>query len=74
MPDFFKTKAIRVEQPLGIFFTAAIPAEKLLEVCFSERLTAVKNVNGYSLEGAQRKLAAPRLLSLIHISEPTRPY
>lgn len=52
----FKTKALRVEQPLGEFFVAVIPANILLEVAFSDRLRArLENEDiGYSVSGTQR--------------------
>jgi len=59
--DFFKTKAIRIEQPVGVFYSAAIPAETLLEVCFTDRLTAKRSGDGYVLDGSQRNLAEKRV-------------
>ena len=58
----FETTAISVKQPLGEFYIAAIPAEILLQTCFSHRLKAKKSLDGsYRLEGSQRLLNDPRL-------------
>lgn len=56
-------QAIRVSQPLGIFYVAAIPARVLLDTAYSDRLRARRNADGtsYELEGSQRELLIPRL-------------
>lgn len=58
----FKTKALRVEQPLGEFYVAVIPANILLEVAFSDRLRARLEDEevGYSVSGTQRAQTASR--------------
>jgi len=59
---FFEGSALVVKQPLGDFYVAAIPADVLLQTCFSHRLKAVKSPDGtYSLDGSQRLLKDPRL-------------
>ncbi|MCO6185217.1 DNA phosphorothioation-associated DGQHR protein 1 [Rhizobium sp. L1K21] len=58
---FIKVPAIRVEQPLGEFYAAAIPARKLLEVCYTDRLRAITEGDSYRLEGSQRLINEPRL-------------
>jgi len=52
----FVAPAVRVEQPLGIFYLCALPASLLLDTCYSHRLQAVRGGGGqgYRLEGAQR--------------------
>lgn len=66
MPNYpFSTSAIIVKQPLGDFYVATIPAEVLLDVCYSHRLKAVRNSSGtYDLEGSQRLQFEPRLKSV----------
>lgn len=56
-------QAIRVSQPLGIFYVAAIPARVLLDTAYSDRLRARRSADGtsYELEGSQRELLIPRL-------------
>ncbi|WP_447909499.1 DNA phosphorothioation-associated DGQHR protein 1 [Brevundimonas bullata] len=58
----FKTKALRVEQPLGEFFVAVIPANILLDVAFSDRLRARMEGEdiGYSVSGTQREKSSSR--------------
>jgi DNA phosphorothioation-associated DGQHR protein 1 len=58
---FVRVPAIRVEQPLGEFYAAAIPAKKLLEVCYADRLRAVMEGIAYRLDGSQRLINEPRL-------------
>lgn len=52
----YETCALRVEQRIGTFFVAVLPAELLLQVAASDRLSATMNSdgNGYRLEGTQR--------------------
>lgn len=51
----FKTKALRVEQPLGVYYVAVIPARILLDVAFSDRMRAsLDESDGYSVDGTQR--------------------
>lgn len=59
-------KALRVEQPLGIYYVAVIPASVLLDVAFSDVLSASLREGGgsYELDGTQR-LVQPKRLQLI---------
>lgn len=71
-------QAIRVSQPLGIFYVAAIPARVLLDTAYSDRLRARRSADGtsYELEGSQRELLIPRLKeigSYISTEESTFP-
>lgn len=52
----FRTKALRVQQPLGVYYVAIIPAHILRDVAFSDRLRASvsKDREGYSVDGTQR--------------------
>lgn len=51
-----------VSQPFGEFFVATIPARILLDVAYSDRLTADRQPDGsYTLGGSQRPLAERRL-------------
>ena len=66
MSDFsfpYKTLVLKVEQRLGIFYVATLPAELLLQVSASHRLKAIKNEHdkGYSLAGTQRPIKHSRL-------------
>lgn len=61
MSNFFKTPVLRLEQDLGVFYAAAIPAEVLLEVCYADRLTAQRNGDTYTLDGAQRERVESRV-------------
>lgn len=55
--------ALRVDQRLGSFYVAVLPAELLLRVCASDRMSASLNADGvgYSLEGTQRVIQDKRL-------------
>ena len=59
----YETRALRVEQPLGTFYVAVLPAELLLQVAFSDHTYATINPdgNGYHLEGTQRLTQDKRL-------------
>lgn len=59
----YREKALRVEQPLGTYYATVLPAELLLQVCFSDRLRAhpSDSKSGYVLEGTQRLLDEKRL-------------
>lgn len=60
----FVTPAILVEQPLGSFYVAKLPARLLLEVCFSDVLKAISTTDPtrpYHLDGTQRERQAKRL-------------
>jgi DNA phosphorothioation-associated DGQHR protein 1 len=50
-----KVKALRVEQPLGVFYVAIIPAHVLIDVTFSDRMRAsIDDQDGYDVDGTQR--------------------
>ncbi len=53
--------ALKISQPLGDFFAVSLPAELLLEVCFSDRMKAEKTLLGYTLKGTQRDKKDNRL-------------
>lgn len=53
--------ALKISQPLGDFFAVSLPAELLLEVCFSDRMRAEKTLLGYTLSGTQRDKKDNRL-------------
>lgn len=59
--DYLRVPAIRVEQPLGEFFAVAIPANKLLQISYSDQLTAVLQGDTYGLDGSQRGIKEERL-------------
>lgn len=61
-----EVKALRVEQPLGVYYVAILPANVLLEVAFSDVLSASLREGGgsYDLDGTQR-LMQPKRLQLI---------
>ena len=58
---FLELPALRIEQPVGVFYAASIPAVHLLDLCFADRLRAIPRDVGYELEGAQRELVYRRL-------------
>lgn len=59
----YVTKALKVEQRLGTFYLAVLPAELLLQVAASDRMSAHMNEDGsgYHLEGTQRVIQDKRL-------------
>jgi len=59
----FTVPALRVDQRLGSFYVAVMPAELLLRVCASDRMSASLNPSGvgYTLEGTQRTIKDKRL-------------
>lgn len=59
----FSTAALRVEQPLGVFYVAVLPAEVLLQVAISDVMRATLNPDGggYTLSGTQRVIQDVRL-------------
>jgi DNA phosphorothioation-associated DGQHR protein 1 len=61
-----EVKALRVDQPLGAFYVAVLPANVLLEVAFSDVLSARIGEDGrsYELEGTQRLVQKQRLQSI----------
>ena len=57
-----KFPVIEVKQPLGNFYCASIPAEYLLEICFSDKMQANIDSNGIiKLQGTQRAIKEDRL-------------
>lgn len=63
----YETPAILVEQPLGSFYIVRLPARLLLEVGFSDVLTAVStgdSVRPYTLDGTQREVQQKRLTQI----------
>jgi DNA phosphorothioation-associated DGQHR protein 1 len=59
----YETPALRIEQPIGIFYVAILPAELLLQVAASDVMSATLNANGvgYALTGTQRLIQDTRL-------------
>jgi len=68
----FQTTALKVVQPMGTYYVAILPAELLLEVCFSDKLRASKEEGGtYVLDGTQRILRDQRLKAIgSYVSRP----
>lgn len=63
----YETPAILVEQPLGSFYIAKLPARLLLDVAFSDVLKAVASNNSerpYTLDGTQREPQDKRLTQI----------
>lgn len=61
----FQSPVIVVKQTLGDFYVAALPAEVLLDTCYSHRLQARKEADGsYTLDGSQREIHEPRLKAI----------
>lgn len=63
----FETPAILVEQPLGSFYIAKLPARLLLEVAFSDVLKAEATNDSerpYTLDGTQREPQDKRLTQI----------
>lgn len=61
----FHTTALKVEQPLGLYYVAVLPAELLLNVCFSDRLRAHREEGEtYVLGGTQRAIDDKRLKAI----------
>ncbi len=58
----YKTQVLKIEQPLGTYWAAVLPAELLLKVCYSDALSAIPQTDGsYHLEGTQRAIEDKRL-------------
>ena len=59
----YNAKALRVDQRLGEFYVTVLPAELLLQVAASDRMSAIMNSDGsgYYLEGTQRLIQDRRL-------------
>ena len=58
---FVRVPTVQVEQPIGVFYAASIPARKLLEVCYTDRVWAIRYEDSYRLRGSQRRLDEKRL-------------
>jgi DNA phosphorothioation-associated DGQHR protein 1 len=58
--------ALKVDQQLGTYYVAVLPAQLLLETCYSDRLRAIAEPDGasYILDGTQRGLDPERLNSI----------
>lgn len=61
-----RTPVFKIVQPLGEFFVAALPADLLLRVTYSDplRLVGFSQSGQYELKGHQRKLVQERLKSI----------
>lgn len=59
----YNVPALRIEQPLGVFYVASFPADLLLKVTYSTPATAVKHKESmlYNIFGAQRSEKEERL-------------
>lgn len=54
--------ALRVSQPMGVFYVTVLPARLLMQVCFSDQLRITgQSESSYELEGNQRELEEKRL-------------
>ena len=61
----YTASALKVAQPLGAFYVTVLPAELLLETCFSDQLRAFRSAGaGYELEGTQRGIKVERLRAI----------
>lgn len=63
----YETQALRVEQPLGPYYVVKLPARLLLDVAFSDVLSAAATgdpVHPYKLEGNQREPQQKRLTQI----------
>ena len=74
MPNFpLEVRAIRIEQPLGVYYVTTLNAETLLQVAFSDATSAMlrSDNEGYVLDGTQRMLKMDRLQSIAdYINRP----
>jgi len=57
--NYLEINALKVSQPLGDFFVVSIPANKLVDICFSEPLRYIDD-NG-RVQGSQRVKDEKRL-------------
>lgn len=62
----YTATALRVVQPIGVFYVAVLPAELLLRVAASDVMSATLNPGGigYSLAGTQRALQDKRIVQI----------
>lgn len=61
-----EVRALRVEQPIGVYYVAILPARVLLEVAFSDVLSAslIEDEGCYELDGTQRLVQPKRLQAI----------
>lgn len=60
-----EVNALRVEQPIGVYYVAVLPARVLLDVAFSDVLSATQLEDGsYELDGTQRLVDPKRLQAI----------
>lgn len=58
-------QALRVDQPMGVFYVTVLPARLLMDVCFSDRLRITdQSDSSYQVEGNQRQLDERRLRAI----------
>lgn len=59
----YRVSALRVEQPLGYFYVAVLPARLLLDVAYSDVMSAsaIPDKDAYVLDGTQRVVSQTRL-------------
>jgi DNA phosphorothioation-associated DGQHR protein 1 len=62
----FEAPALQIEQPIGTFYVAILPAHVLLQVAASDVMSAALNDTGvgYSLSGTQRLIQDKRLAQI----------
>ena len=62
----YETHALRVDQRIGTFYVAVLPADLLLRIASSDRVRAILNPDGdgYTLEGTQRIIQDKRLTEI----------
>ena len=74
MPTYpYEVPALQVDQPMGTYYVALLPAALLLDVCFSDRLRAYKEEDGpYRLAGTQRGIDEKRLKAIGSFVSPRR--
>src|ERR1700727_2934824 len=61
----FAVTALKVVQPLGVFYVAVLPAGLLLDTSFSDQLRATRPSGlGYELQGTQRGIILERLRTI----------
>lgn len=68
-----EVKALRVEQPIGVYYIAILQARVLLEVAFSDVLSATlrEDEDSYDLDGTQRLMNPKRLqMTAEYINRP----
>ena len=58
---FLTLPALRLRQPIGVFYATSIPAARLLDLCFTDKIRAIPRDVGYGLAGSQRERVDRRL-------------